>query len=299
MIGPYQLLEIAGQGGSGRVFRACAVDQGSGHGTRIVALKVLESRDPEYHENLLLLRNEALCARLVDHAGVVQVLELEEDESGARLVMEFMEGGSLHERIVSSESGPTLLDESAILKVGLEIVRALAAAQSHGVVHCDLKPANILFTGEGRAKLGDFGLACSTAAEAISQSHLLATPDYVAPEVLTGAPGDFRSDLYGLGCCLFHAITSVPPYPTDGRHVEELRSLKQQPLPLSGLDVSEVTRRLLARMTDPDPEKRFSSLVEAEAAVKNALDLLDRENRSLLPVGFMGLLGKLFGRSKA
>lgn len=300
-IGAYELLEIAGQGGSGRVFKARLKDPKSatGEGLEIVALKVLESKDPEYQENLPLLRNEATLARLVDHQGVVRVFDLEEDDSGARLVMEFMDGGSLHERIISSDSTNTSLDETAVLKIALEILGVLAATQSQGIVHRDLKPANILFDAEGRAKLADFGLARSSAVEPVAQSHLLATPDYVAPEVLSGSPGDFRSDLYGLGCCLFHALALVPPYPTDGRRVEELISLKQQPIPLSRIPASPAMSGLLERMTDPDPEKRFASITEAEIAAREILRLEGNGRGSLtfLFRAVFGFLGKFLTRS--
>jgi eukaryotic-like serine/threonine-protein kinase len=292
-VGPYELLEIAGQGGSGKVFRACRTGQERDRGAVSVALKILESKDPDYQENLLLLRNEALCARMVDHPGVVRVLDLTEDAAGACLVMEFMEGGSLHDRIVASETPPCLLDEGAVLRTGLEILAALEAAQARGIIHRDLKPANILFTGDGRAKLGDFGLARSTAAEPVASSHLLATPDYVAPEVLEGAPADFRSDLYGLGCCLFHAITSVPPYPTEGRQVNELLSLKRQPIPLVGIAMSPMTRELLAKMADPDPLRRFSSAGEAKRAMEAALHALASSGPAR---GWLaGIFGRLFG----
>ena len=278
-IGSYELLEIAGQGGSGRVFRARCVTENEGVGD--VALKVLERSHPDYEEHLVMLRNEAACARLVNHPGVVKVLNLEEDMSGARLVMEFMGGGSLHDRIGSSDSGVSLLDEGSVLRVAREILHALAAAESRGIVHRDLKPANILFSDDGSANLGDFGLARSIAAKPVTQSHLLATPDYVAPEILKGLPGDFRSDLYGLGCCLYHALTSTPPYQTEGLSIPELLDLKSKPVSLSGMDASPATRELLTRMTDPDPEKRFSSHAQALKEMLPARGSRERKVRGL------------------
>jgi serine/threonine-protein kinase len=257
MIGPYELLEVAGRGGSGRVFRARCDAESEGFGD--IALKLLERSVPDYEEHLMMLRNEAVCARLVDHPSVVKVLALEEDQMGARLVMEFMHGGSLHDRIVSSESESKRLDEKSVLRIGVEILDALGRAESHGIVHCDLKPANILFTHNGEAKLGDFGLARSIAAKPIAQTHLLATPDYVAPEMLEGFSGDRRSDLYGLGCCLYHALTSSPPYQTEGLSIPELLDLKSKPIPLGSMKASPATRDLIARMTDPNPSKRFAS----------------------------------------
>ena len=268
-IGPYELMEIAGQGGSGRVFRAQFAAEGQEAGE--VALKVLEKSAPDYEEHLVMLRNEEACARLLDHPGVVKVLNLEEDESGARLVMEFMGGGSLHERIALADSGINRLDEGCVLRLGMEILDALAAAESRGIVHRDLKPANILFTDEGRAKLGDFGLARSIDAKPVAQAHLLATPDYVAPEMLEGFSGDVRSDIYGLGCCLYHALTFAPPYQTEGLSIPELLDLKSKPVSLSGMDASPATRELLTRMTDPDPGKRFPSHAQARKEMLAAL----------------------------
>ena len=274
-IGPYELLEIAGQGGSSRVFRARCLTENEEVGD--VALKVLERSAPDYEEYLVMLRNEAVCARLVDHPGVVKVLNFEEDEYGARLVMEFMSGGSLHERIGLSDSGINRLDEGSVLRLGMEILGALAAAEARGIVHCDLKPANILFTDDGSAKLGDFGLAYSNDAKPIAQAHLLATPDYVAPEILKGQLSDFRSDLYGLGCSLYHALTSAPPYQTEGLSIPELLNLKSKPVSLSGMDVSPATRELLARMTDPNPGKRYASHAQARKEMLAALGSRERK----------------------
>jgi len=285
-VGRYEILEIAGQGGSGRVFRARCTEKDEG--VVEVALKVLEKSSTDYEEHLMLLRNEAVSARLVDHPSIVKVLSLEEDEHGARLIMEFMEGGSLHERIALSDSVAKPLGEEAVLRIGLQMLEALAAAEARGIVHRDLKPANILFTGDGRAKLGDFGLARSTATKPVSQSHLLATPDYVAPEMLEGFPGDVRSDLYGLGCCLYHVLASLPPYQTEGLSIPELLALKLRPVSLSGVTASPRTRQLIARMTDPDPRKRFASHEQARSETLAALIAAERKG-----AGFGGLMRNL------
>jgi serine/threonine-protein kinase len=256
-----------------------------------VALKVLEKSSPDYEEHLMLLRNESLFAQLVDHPSVVKVLALEEDEHGAHLMMEFMEGGSFHERIVSSDSQANhldRLDERSVLRIGMEILDALGAAEARGIVHRDLKPANILFTRGGRAKLGDFGLARSKEAEVVDQSHLFATPDYVAPEMLEGFPGDFRSDLYGLGCCLYHALASSSPYQTEGLSIPDLLALKLRPVSLSGVTASPATRELLARMTDPDPQKRFASHEQARSAILVTVDSLESKK-----TGFGSLIKNL------
>jgi len=277
--GTYRLLGVLGQGGSGRVFRARM--EGVAHD---VALKVLEKNNADYEELLHLMRNEAFCTRLADHPRIVEVIALEEDEQGARLVMELMEGGSLHDLIVSGVP----ITEEWLLTIGLEIVQPLKAVAGAGMVHRDLKPANILFDLKNGAKLSDFGLARGTVALPVDQSHLLATPDYVAPEILDGFQGDLRSDLYSLGGCLYHAITGTPPYPTEGLAVEELQRIKSNPVTDAEwgkrMNCGVKTEKLISRMMDPDPVERFQSYDEVESAMQEALLSLKKGSG-----GFLGL----------
>lgn len=275
--GAYRLSGILGYGGSGRVFRAHRNDA-----DRDVALKVLEKGMKDYGEHLVLLHNEVAVAGVVEHPRVVRMLSLEEDEEAARLSMELMEGGSLHDLI--AEKGA--LGEGRSLHLILEVLKGLSHAHAKGLVHRDLKPANILLTADGDAKLGDFGLALSVRSKPVAQEHLLATPDYVAPEILGGFRGDAVSDLYGLGGCLFHALTGKPPYLTEGLSIPELRNLKSRPVSVSPEFGSAATRALLARLLDPDPAKRFRSGTELEEALLEVL-----EGRS--PVDSYGGIPKL------
>jgi serine/threonine protein kinase len=256
-------MEVLGQGGAGRVFRARREGDAED-----VALKVLERGSDDFEENVQLLRNEADCARLVDHPNVVKILDLEEDEEGARLVMELMEGGSLHDQIVSDSK----ISEVRVLWMGMEILKALEAVSVSGLVHCDLKPANILFSAEGISKLGDFGLARSKDAVSLHQAHLLATPDYVAPEILEGSTGDLRSEFYSLGGCLYHAVEGKPPYETEGLELSDLRKIKAQQVRMDRkTPVKQETRELIERMMAPDPDRRFQSCAELELKLLAAL----------------------------
>lgn len=284
-LGAYQLVDVLGQGGSGRVFRARRDGANAD-----VALKVLEKKLPDYEEHLQMLRNEAHLAGLAEHPRVVKVLALEENGHVALLEMELMAGGSLHDKIVSEEE---LLEEE-ILRVGLQILKALASAQTRGITHCDLKPANILFTGEGGAKLGDFGLAQGPEAKPVAQAHLLATPDYVSPETLTGLKGDFLSDLYSLGGCLFHALAGAPPYETEGLTTEGLQALKAKAVLLPKKVCSERTRSLVARMMAPEPAERFHSYKELEEEFLFVLESFDGLNKNRRNKRHEGLLGSVF-----
>jgi serine/threonine protein kinase len=277
--GDFILTGVLGHGGSGRVFRARKSSGGVD-----VALKVLEKGMEDYEGHLVLLRNEASSAGMVDHPGIVRFLSLEEDGEGARLSMELMEGGSLHDRIASSGR----LAESEVIRMGIEMVDGLAAVHWHGIVHRDLKPANILFDSEGAAKLGDFGLALSTRSKPVRQSHLLATPDYVSPEMLTGYRGDAVSDIYSLGGCLLHSLAGHPPHRTEGLSLPELRVLKTTPVSIPRDACSTATRRLLLSMLEADPARRVRSLEHVGTVLRSAL--VDSEKRSM-----GGIAGALAG----
>ena len=266
--GQFLLLDVLGQGGSGRVFRSSSPEL-----QYEVALKVLEKRHVDFEENILLLRNEATCARLIDHPRIVKVIAYEEHEEGASLALELMEGGSLHDMIDAHQ----LLGEEQVLTIGLGIVKALEAALSKGIVHRDIKPANILFDSEGRVKLGDFGLARTNNSEAVPEMHLHATPDYVAPEILRDRLGDHCSDIYSLGGCIYHVVIGEPPYTkTDGRSLDELLLLKAQPVMITRKGISPSLQKLIKRMMDPDPLKRFSSYAELEQAIISSLEVIGR-----------------------
>ena len=282
--GDYRLAGILGHGGSGCVFRARR--DGEDHD---VALKVLEKVMKDYEEHFELLRNEAASASMVPHPRIIRVLGIEKDDEGARLVMELMEGGSLHDLI--GEQGT--LDEEQVLRIGLEILNGLSAVHAKKIIHRDLKPANILFSASGEAKLGDFGLALSTVAVPVAEPHLIATPDYVAPEILAGGRGDERSDIYSFGGCLHHALTGHPPYATDGLSLLELRALKSKPVKWAESGLSPAVRRILARMLNPEPAGRFRLSAEVEAVL---LDTLENHAGAGFPGSVRRILGKIFRR---
>lgn len=272
--GRYRIEDVLGEGGCGRVFRV------TDHDGRLLALKVLERRSPGFDELLPLLRREESCANRLPHPGIVRILALEEDESEVRLVMELMEGGTLHDRIVGESGRGGTLSEETVLRTGLRILKVLAAIGEAGVVHGDLKPANILYTRSGIAKLGDFGLARGKGTEGLPPAQLPATPDYVAPEVLDGEEGDFRSDLYGLGGCLFHALSGHPPFLTGGLPVARLLKVKARSPRLSRSLCSAETSRAIHRMMNPDPDRRPSSHAEIEADLLGVLAALQGRRRS-------------------
>jgi hypothetical protein len=171
--------------------------------------------------------------------------------------MELVYHGSLDDLMALQHRLP----EQRVLEIGIQVAKGLRAAHRRGLIHRDVKPANILFVDEHAAKIGDFGLASTATQRWGTGGVVWGTPEYVAPERLNNDPEDFRSDIYSLGATLFHAIAGKPPIETSTNSSTALLESKQQPLDLqtAAPDASVATVEVLQRMLAADPAQRFSS----------------------------------------
>ena len=296
MFDNFLIVETVGVGGMGTVYKArdSLLD-------RFVALKLLRKDLEGGLDETAQLQQEARMAASVNHPNIVQVFSSGTDHGQFYLVMELVERGSLDDFIEQH----TRLPEEQVLEAGIQTAKGLRAAYAKGLIHRDVKPANILFADEHVAKIGDFGLA-GIAAEA--RGEIWGTPYYVAPERLNQQPEDFRSDIYSLGATLFHALAGKAPIEGETNSATQLRALKQQPLLLSVVapEVSPETARVLQRMIAPEPAQRFSSydelVTELERAYKKLTgrDLIDvatakRRTRRIITAGAAVLLIVGFG----
>ena len=185
-LGPYEIVEQAGAGGMGRVYKARDTRLG-----RIVAIKVLK---PEFHDRL---REEGRAISALSHPHVCALYDIGEQDDARFLVMEFLEGESLAAMLAR---GPLPLEQVA--DYGIQIASALAAAHAQGIVHRDLKPANIMITAAG-AKVLDFGIAVSARDNAEAAGGVAGTAAYMSPSRWIGSPADARSDVFALGLVLY------------------------------------------------------------------------------------------------
>jgi predicted RNA-binding Zn-ribbon protein involved in translation (DUF1610 family) len=285
MFNNFLIVETVGVGGMGTVYKArdTLLD-------RFVALKLLRKDLEGGLDATAELKTEARAAASVNHPNIVQVFSSGTDHGQFYLIMELVERGSLDDLIEEQKRLP----EEKMLEAGIQTAKGLRAAYAKGLIHRDVKPANILFADEHLAKIGDFGLAGVTAQ---ARGEIWGTPYYVAPERLQSQPEDFRSDIYSLGATLFHAISGRAPIEGDTNSASELLALKQQPLLLSVVapNVSPETARVLQRMIAPNPAQRFSSydelIGELEAAYKKLTgrDMIDvatakRRTRKIIAV---------------
>lgn len=199
--GRYRLEKLLGAGASGRVF--LATDEVAG---RPVALKMFfasGARGGAAYERFV---REARLASTLRHPSLVEVYDVSVERGF--LAMEYLPGGSLAQRLAAGEKLPA----SQIRRMALDIISGLEAAHHRGVVHRDVKPANIFFDARGTAKLGDFGVAHLVDLGQTQTGGLIGTLAYMSPEQITGAPISIAADLYALGVTLFEAVTGRLPF---------------------------------------------------------------------------------------
>jgi serine/threonine protein kinase len=284
----FVVVEMVGVGGMGAVYKARDT-----HLDRFVALKLLRRDLSGTEDNNARLQKEARIAASVNHPNVIQVFDSGTDHGHFYVVMELIGHGSLDDLIDRRYRLP----EMQVLEIGIQIAKGLRAAHQRGLIHRDVKPANILFVDEYEAKISDFGLAGVAGEWSETAAEIWGTPYYVAPERLRKEPEDFRGDIYSLGATLFHAIAGEAPIQGETNAGAALLDLKTHPLDLRNIapDVSEATAGIFQRMIEPDPAQRFSSYDELLSSLEEAQRALigmthvpvdrRRRPRRWLPIG--------------
>jgi serine/threonine protein kinase len=224
-LGHFELLDCIGEGGMGRVFRArdARLD-------RLVALKVLNPElagDPDMRRRF---EQEAKAAGRLDSPFFARVYHFGVDQGVCFIAMELVEGQTLRQAIL--ESGA--LEPELVLKVGASLAYGLHHASQRGVIHRDVKPSNIVIDGDGNVKLIDMGLArdfLQVSGDATKTNVTMGTLDYISPEQASDPRHvDVRSDIYSLGCTLYHALTGQPPFP-EGTDLQKLLSHQSEKPP--------------------------------------------------------------------
>lgn len=220
----YELLDTVGRGGFGVVWRAC-----DNLLQRHVAVKEITIPAFLNDEDRAGLREkvlkEARAAARLDHPGAVTVFDVIDDDGHPVIVMELVEAPNLSELV--SQRGP--LDPAEAAHIGLEVLDVLEAAHSHGIVHRDVKPGNVMVSDSGRVRLGDFGVAAILDDPTVTSSGAITgSPAYMAPEQATNKGAVAASDLWSLGATLYFAIEGRPPF-DKGAPLPTLTSIVQDP----------------------------------------------------------------------
>jgi eukaryotic-like serine/threonine-protein kinase len=259
----FEVVDTLGVGGMGTVYKARDT-----HLDRFVALKLLRRDLSSERDHASRFQHEARIAASINHPNVIRIFSSGTDHGQFYVVMELVDHGSLDDLIEERKRLP----EEQVLETGIQVAKGLRAAHQQGLIHRDVKPANILFVDEHTAKISDFGLAGVAGEGSERQTEIWATPYYVAPERLSTGLEDFRSDIYSLGTTLFHAVAGQAPIEGNTNSAAELFDLKQRPHDLRAVapEVSGTTSSVFQRMIAPDPAERFSSYDELVAELDDA-----------------------------
>jgi serine/threonine protein kinase/streptogramin lyase len=242
---------VAGRGGMGVVYRATQLDL-----DRTVALKLITpslAQDPLFRERFI---RETRVAAGIDHPHVIPVFYAGESDGRLYLAMRYVTGEDL--RTLVRREGP--LDPARAARIIAQVASALDAAHASGIVHRDVKPANILLGGGEHAYLTDFGLTkrVHSASGMTQAGGWVGTLGFVAPEQIRGGHVDARADVYALGCVLHHALTGRPPHQRDSDEATMWAHLHEPPPPL-GDQVPPALGDVLVRALAKDPGDRFPS----------------------------------------
>ncbi len=260
-LGSYRIDSVLGEGGMGVVYKAYDTLL-----NRAVALKVLPPRLLRNREFLHRFRTEAQAQARLNSPNVVTLYTLAEMPAGLMLVMEYVEGITLDQRI---KRGPLSVEEA--LSVFDLALQGVESAHQMGIVHRDLKPANIFITSQNEIKIMDFGVAHILGnQEHTSAGSMLGTLLYIPPEQINGKAADFRSDIYTLGISLFEAVTGRLPFERKSDYgLMHAHILEKPPKPRTlRREVPKRLENVILKAIEKDPNKRYQSAHEFRAALR-------------------------------
>lgn len=275
MIGHYRIVSRLGAGGVGEVYLAEDI-----HLKRKVAVKFLlpESQEDERARKRFI--REAQAAATLDHPNICAIHEVGEEDNRAFIVMQYLEGETLADRI---KRKPLELPEA--LDVAIQVAEALSEAHSRGVIHRDLKPHNIMITARGQAKLLDFGLAkvvkedlepdnLETSSRLSTPGLIMGTVPYMSPEQLRGEALDARSDIFSFGTLLFEAVCGTSPF-ASGNHADTvLAILSKDPPALAQFAprAPDGLQPIVNRCLDKDRRRRYQTMLDVGADLRKIRD---------------------------
>jgi len=268
--GKYKIIEVSGRGGMGIVYRAEDTKL-----KRNVALKFLPPeliQDEEAKERFVL---EAQAAAALSHPNICTIHEIDEEEGKSFIAMEYVEGQTLRAKI---EKGPLELDET--LNISIQVAEGLEEAHKKGIIHRDVKSANIMVTDKGQAKIMDFGLAKVKGGTLLTrEGTTLGTVAYMSPEQARGKKVDHRSDIWSLGIVLYEMLSGQLPFKGD-REASILYSVvHEEPKPFKEIkrDLPPELQQIIYNALKKKRESRYSSAAEIIKDLKKYQDVLRAE----------------------
>jgi len=266
-LGKYQIIERLGRGGMAEVYKAYHPQL-----ERYAAVKVLHSYLAEGQDFLARFQREAKAIAALRHPNIVQIYDIDIEDEHYYMVMEFIDGGTLKDRLIQA-GGPLSIAEMA--HIFRETASALDYAHRQGVLHRDIKPANVLLDKSGRVVLTDFGIARIVSETQFTVTGtLVGTPAYMSPEQGMGMPISTSSDIYSLGIILYEMVTGKVPFDADTplavihKHINE-------PLPSPRElrdDIPRALERVIVKALSKGPQDRYQSAAEMRESAEAAFE---------------------------
>ena len=253
-ISHYQIQEKLGGGGMGVVYKALDTRL-----KRLVALKFLPpdlTRDEDARKRFV---QEAQAASALDHTNICTIYEIDETEEGQTFIaMAYYPGETLKQKI---KRGPLLVEE--VLGYAVQVAEGLAKSHAEGIIHRDVKPANVMVTKEGVVKIVDFGLAkVARQTQLTKTGTTLGTVAYMSPEQARGEPVDTRTDVWSLGVVLYEMLTGQRPFRGGYEAALFYSLLNQEPEPVRTLrpEVSQTVERIVKKTLQKNPKSRYQQM---------------------------------------
>ncbi len=280
VLGHYRIIRQVGYGGMSTVFLAEDINLG-----RDVAVKVFWPRPGETKDFLRRFSREARVLAQLDHPNILPVYDYGEQDGQAYLVMPYMPGGSLKDKLKERNA---LLPAEAIY-LTIEMLNALQYAHERGLIHRDIKPGNMLFKSDGKLMLCDFGLVKvispdtegKSAFETTSETGpaITGTPEYMPPEQINGHP-TFASDIYSIGIVLYEMLTGVRPFTSNNVMSVLMKQIHEQPRPPREINptISPQLQVVVLRAIEKDPVRRY----------QRPIDFLQELKQIEIPAGVAG-----------
>lgn len=259
----YEILGKIGSGGMADVYKA------KDHKlNRFVAVKVLKAEFREDTTFIRKFRSEAQAAAGLTHPNIVNVFDVGDDEGVYYIVMELIEGITLKEYI--SKKGRLSIKEAT--SIAIQVSMGLEAAHSHGIVHRDVKPQNIIISMDGKVKVTDFGIARAASSNTIS-SNVMGSVHYSSPEQVRGGYSDEKSDIYSLGITLYEMVTGKVPFDGDTTVAIAIKHLQEEMVPPSIYtpELPNSLEQIIFKCTQKSVDRRYSRMEDVIADLKHSL----------------------------
>ena len=278
-IGRFEVLETLASGGMGVVYKARdpVLD-------RIVAVKTLGAGLSPIEAESFRTRfaREAKSAGRLNHPNIVTIHDMgERDDGGAYIAMEFLEGRTLRDIV---DSG-VVLKPSSVADIAIQVAEGLAFAHRNGVIHCDIKPANVMVLESGVVKIMDFGIARLPTGSRTFAGNVLGSPRYISPEQIVGRPIDARSDLFALGAVIYELLVGVPPF--AGQAIDEIlyQVINEKPPPPSqrNPELPAAFDAIVERAMAKHPDDRYATADEMAAALRKVAVEFEGDHGPLMP----------------